>query len=308
MGLMNAILALSARHLGIEDCEKPAYAQNLSLDRNDAVSYYYKTLQYSQKAMQYDTYKTSLDLLAISMIISSYEMLDGSSKDWEKHLEGVFWIQRSQVIHGDSGGLRQAVWWAWLCQDVWAAFREKRKPFTFWRTVKTLEDLDAPEIAARSVYNFCQVVGYCSKKEREEGHQHLAYRSMEAEMLMQRLEDWKKWLTFEFEPLPCVPGTQADDSDVFPPVWIQPAAYGKIASSFLPGVSLTNHVLSSCCNATLLLFPDSDLPRPPTRRRSRAVFKAATPAQTLLQNGLQYCRHSKGSSIEHHVFAVCFYR
>lgn len=229
MGLMNAILALSARHLGIEGCEKPAYSQTITLDPNDAVSYYYKTLHYSQKAMQYDTYKTSLDLLAISLIISSYEMLDGSSKDWEKHLEGVFWIQRSQVIHGDSGGLRQAVWWAWLCQDVWAAFREKRKPLTFWRAAKTLEDLDAPEIAARSVYNFCQVVGYCSKKERDEGDGNLAYRSLEADILLQRLEDWKKWLTFEFEPLPSAPSPNGS-SDVFPPVWIQPAAYGMIES------------------------------------------------------------------------------
>lgn len=225
MGLMNAILALSARHLSLDDCDQPAYAETLTLDPNDAVGYYYKTLHYSQKAMQYDTYKTSLELLAISIIISTYEMLDGSSTDWEKHLEGVFWIQRSQTIHGDSGGLRQTVWWAWLCQDVWAAFREKRKPFTFWRASRTSEDLDPPEIAARSVYNFAQVVGYCSKKEREERKKDLAFRSFEADLLLQTLGDWKRYLTFEFDPLPLPPASQ-NSGEAFPPLWIQPPAYG----------------------------------------------------------------------------------
>jgi hypothetical protein len=124
---MNAVLALSCRHLSLN----PGISIDEPPDRNSALQYYYQTLHYVQKAMRYSSYQTSLELLATTLIISTYEMLDGSRKDWERHLEGVFWIQRSQVIHGESEGLKSAVWWAWLCQDVWAAFREKRKTFTF---------------------------------------------------------------------------------------------------------------------------------------------------------------------------------
>jgi len=100
---MKAILALSARHISLN----PSIAGEQTHDRNDALQYYNETLHYLSKAMQYDTYKTSLELLATVLIVSTYEMLDGSGKDWERHLQGVFWIQRSQVIHGDSKGLKQ---------------------------------------------------------------------------------------------------------------------------------------------------------------------------------------------------------
>jgi hypothetical protein len=66
-GLMNAILALSCRHLSL----------NPQLDKNEAprepaaLQYYYQTLHYVQKAMLYPSYKTSLELLATTLIISA---------------------------------------------------------------------------------------------------------------------------------------------------------------------------------------------------------------------------------------------
>lgn len=103
---MNAILALACRHLALNphlgDCNMPNKEES-------ALQYYYQTLHYVQMAMQYSGYKTSLELLATTLIISAYEMLDNSTNDWERHLEGVFWIQRSQTIHGESGGLHSAV-------------------------------------------------------------------------------------------------------------------------------------------------------------------------------------------------------
>ncbi|RSL83252.1 hypothetical protein CEP52_016765 [Fusarium oligoseptatum] len=220
IGLMNAVLALSARHLRIVNSDSPCNAAGYRPDPNDTIRYYWKTLHYSQKAMKYETYQTSLELLASAIIISSYEMLDGASTDWEKHLKGVFWIQRSQVIHGDSGGLRQAVWWAWLCQDVWAAFREKRKPFTFWQPTRSLAELDPNHLAARAVYNFAHIVGFCAE-ESEPGN--AALNTQKAALLLQRLETWKSYLTVEFNPLP---GPDSEDDKTFPLLWIQPAAFG----------------------------------------------------------------------------------
>ncbi|KAK2590335.1 hypothetical protein QQS21_011978 [Conoideocrella luteorostrata] len=194
---------------------------------DDTISYYYRTLHYSQEAMQYKTYKTSLELLASSVIISSYEMLDGSSTDWEKHLKGVFWIQRSQIIHGDSSGLRQAVWWAWICQDTWAALRERRKPFTFWKPVRHLTELSPFELAARAIRYFAHVVAYCATtREDHTSNSTPASRSSEARCLLKQINDWKSQLTVEFNPLP-LSTSPVGNQGMFVPIWIRPPALGK---------------------------------------------------------------------------------
>jgi hypothetical protein len=127
---MKAILALSAQHLS----RQSSMINNghfAPVDPNLPVQYYYETLHYVQTALQYDTYAHSEEILATALVISTYEMLDESDSGWQRHLKGVFWIQRSQDVNGASGGIRQAVWWAWLRQDIWAAFRERRRCFSF---------------------------------------------------------------------------------------------------------------------------------------------------------------------------------
>ena len=225
MGLLNAILALSARHLQIMNRDKPSYASGFRPSQDDTIGYYYRTLHYCQEAMQYEDYKTSLELLASAFIISAYEMLDGSNTDWEKHLKGVFWIQRSQVIHGHSDGLRQAVWWAWLCQDVWAAFREKRRPFTFWRPDSSLADLNPSELAARAVYNFAHVVGFCARDDAPKTPDYIAAKTHEADILSRQLDHWVSYLTAEFQPLPMV--TLDSESKPFPTLWLPSPAFGQ---------------------------------------------------------------------------------
>lgn len=108
-GLMKAVLALGARHMSIKPDEKGEE----NVDRTAAVQYYDETLRYLQSAMRFASYKSSLELHATVLVVSTYEMIDGTSKNWERHLKGVFWIQRSRDINGESGGLEQAIWWAW---------------------------------------------------------------------------------------------------------------------------------------------------------------------------------------------------
>lgn len=221
VGLLKAVLALSVRHLSLIPDQQPGR----QLDRNDALQYYNETLQYVQKAMAYDTYRTSLELLATCLIVSAYEMIDGSRRDWERHLKGVFWIQRSQIIHGDSQGLKQAVWWAWLCQDIWAAFREKRKAFTFWKPARAFGELSSHELAARSVYIMAQVVNYCSQEEIQAGGRDLGKRIDEADSLSRLLDGWQRALTIGFTPLP---PALVDAEEVFPPIWIHPCSFGGL--------------------------------------------------------------------------------
>lgn len=218
-GLLNAILALAFRHLALN----PQLDDNSTPNKEEAaLQYYYQTLHYVQKAMQYSGYKTSLELLATTLIISAYEMLDNSTKDWERHLEGVFLIQRSQTIHGESGGLHSAVWWAWLCQDIWAAFREKRKTLTFWVPQKPLSTLSPHELATRSIYNAAKVISYSADGVTVE---NIGRRIEEATRLRKMLDDWQRHLNIEFSPLPL--GSR-QHSSYFKPIWIRPPAFGMV--------------------------------------------------------------------------------
>ncbi|KAJ5081533.1 hypothetical protein NUU61_009797, partial [Penicillium alfredii] len=215
-GLMNAILALASRHLALNP---RLDNQNIPSKEEAALQYYYQTLHYVQRAMQYSGYKTSLDLLATTLIISAYEMLDNSTNDWERHLEGVFLIQRSQTIHGESGGLHSAVWWAWLCQDIWAAFREKRKTLTFWVPQNPLSVLTPHELASRSIYITAKVVSYCAEVATEENTRR---RTDGAARLRQMLDDWQRHLTIEFSPLPF--GSRENPA-YFRPIHIRPPSF-----------------------------------------------------------------------------------
>ncbi|KAI4729355.1 hypothetical protein E4T49_02798 [Aureobasidium sp. EXF-10728] len=214
-GLMKAILALCARHLSI----KPL--PDLAPDRTLAVQYYYETLQYLQQAMKSEAYLRSEELLVTCLIISTYEMIDGEGQSWERHLRGIFWVQRSREINGESGGLNQAIWWAWLRQDVWAAFREGRKVLSFFKPTKPYYAMDHWDIAARCVYLVAQCVNYSSVQEVEAGKSDLIMRLAKADELSTKLEDWYQHLTSHFNPLPCLTISQGP----FKPIWIHPPVF-----------------------------------------------------------------------------------
>jgi hypothetical protein len=214
-GIMKAVLALCTRHLSI----KPL--TNLAPDRTLAVQYYYETLQYLQQAMKDEAYLRSEELLVTCLIISTYEMIDGENQSWERHLRGIFWVQRSREINGESGGLNQAIWWAWLRQDVWAAFREGRKVFSFFRPTKPYFAMDHWDIAARCVYLVAQTVNYSSKQEVEAGKSDMVMRLAKADELSTKLEDWYQHLTSHFNPLPCHSASQGS----FKPTWIHPPVF-----------------------------------------------------------------------------------
>lgn len=225
VGLMKALLALSARHLSLHD----DFARNapesdtggisyLPIDRNAAVEYYYETLHYLNQAMQYPSYALSQEFIATATLISTYEMIDGSNHDWERHIKGVFWIQRYQNNDGESGGLRQAVWWAWLRQDIWVAMRERRRVFTIWQPKKHISTLTAPGLADRVIYLLAQCVNYASREESETTDPHL--RLERGNRLLYLLQEWLDYLPQEYNPLPSI-----QESDIFPPIWVYPPPF-----------------------------------------------------------------------------------
>jgi hypothetical protein len=206
-----------------------------------AIQYYYETLHYVQTALHFNSYAHSEEILATAIIISTYEMLDESASNWQRHLKGVFWIQRGQNVNGGSGGLRQAVWWAWLRQDLWAGFRERRKCFSFWRPDRGYDELSQDELACRSIYLLSQAVNYCAVGETNPAGdisssdpEVIRRRARAADELMGLLERWKGYLGAGFRPLPTsrtnhsissqgANGEEgADEEDVFQPIWIHP--------------------------------------------------------------------------------------
>lgn len=200
------------------------------------IGYYYETLHYIRSALLYKSYTHSEELLSTAIAISSYEMLDEAdgSGNWQRHLKGVFWIQRSQDVDGACGGLRQAVWWAWLRQDTWAAFRERRPCFSFWLPKQAVEDLSQLELANRAIYILAQAVNYSAeawKVESGTATDQMAEAQLKRrrESLLSHMERWKRCLGEEFDVLPT--STVAKD-DVFTPLWIHPPEYGVALQAY----------------------------------------------------------------------------
>ena len=223
VGLMNAILALSARNHAVSFISS---TDQVAQAKDEALKYYHESLHYLRIAMQYTSYQTSQELLATTLIISAFEMLDGSPQDWQRHLQGVFWIQRSQIIHGDSSGLQGAVWWAWLAQDIWAAYRSKRKVFTFWKPTKRFRELNPTQLATRAIFLLGQVINFvCGGEEcNNDIAAAITTKLAQTKALEKMLDEWESLLTIEFTPLPSYDN---ESSPVFAMIMIHPPIFAS---------------------------------------------------------------------------------
>ena len=222
-GLLNAIMALSSYH---QSLDKTSPTEERAV-QNSALQYYYQTLHYVQKAMRYRSYQDSLELMATTLIISTYEMFRGSRKDWQQHLQGVFWILRSRQIEVETSSLESTTWWAWLRQDIWAAFRERRRTYSTWAPKKTYAELSSHELASRSVWILAQVVNFCAVDASEEAEAASIPRRRDwAKALWRMLQEWESHLTIEFSELPA---RSHQDSEVFKPRLIHPQCFGELS-------------------------------------------------------------------------------
>jgi hypothetical protein len=235
-GLLNAILALSSYHRVLEESASESDAGKPV--RPNGLQYYYQTLHYVQKAMQYPSYRSSLELTATSIIVSTYEMLHGSSNDWQRHLQGVFWMLRSRQIEVERSSLESTIWWAWLQQDIWVAFTEKRRTYSTWTPKKLCRELESHELAGRALWLLAQVVNYYSLDLKGDTALTVQERVSWAGQLHEMLDEWDACLTPEFSPLPT--STLADS--VFQLQMIHPQSYGMPEAALVGTVLGTNLV------------------------------------------------------------------
>lgn len=249
-GLLKSILAVGAKHMSLRsrnvsdmgilgnnlapnvNSQTSPAATRLSPDSDSAPShmatqYYYETLQYLSQTLLYPSYSDSHEILATATMISTYEMFDvdnaPSSGVWEQHLRGSFWIQRSQDNDGEStDGLRQAVWWAWLRQDIWAAFQAGRPTITFWNARRPLEDLNSDELGTRILYICGKCVKYAASDEIL-SDQDPRERMKQGDRLLCVLDDWYRSLPASYQPVNVT--MNANPNTVFPPIWIHPMTH-----------------------------------------------------------------------------------
>lgn len=108
LGLLKSLLAVAARHLAA--LNQPSFPQPTSDSNlvnpliNVATQYYYETLHYLSQNLNQGSYSKSREIIATALLISTYEMFDAEGQynngAWERHLRGIFWIQRSQNNNG----------------------------------------------------------------------------------------------------------------------------------------------------------------------------------------------------------------
>ncbi|EEU34005.1 uncharacterized protein NECHADRAFT_1963, partial [Fusarium vanettenii 77-13-4] len=273
-GLLKAILAVAAKHmsLGLKARQRQDDGRNSSENSSSsppeatssgrpqerdqspahmATQYYYETLQYLSQTLLYPSYAKSHEILATAIMISTYEMFDAdgtsTSGNWERHLRGAFWIQRSQDNDGESiDGLRRAVWWAWLRQDIWAAFRAGRPTLTIWRPWKRLEDLDSDELATRMVYICAKCVEFAAL-DKTSPDQDIRQRIEHGNKLLQALEDWNRILPSSYRPVTSATGSQTK----FQSIWFHPPNHAGAIQMyhFAKAVVLLNQPTTGGLNA-----------------------------------------------------------
>jgi hypothetical protein len=153
--------------------------------------------------------------------------------NWDRHLRGAFWIQRTMDSSGESSdGLQRAVWWAWLRQDIWAAFRTGRPALTIHQPQIPMSELTTTELATRIIYIAAKAVQFAATP--KEGD--IAGYLEAGETLMRMLDAWKRILPESFDPISVAasqasPGS-ATESHQVSPIWIHPPSHAAAIQTY----------------------------------------------------------------------------
>lgn len=239
-GILKSVLAVAALHKSFYTSQDPGILsvsnlvstpteQSAQSDKQIAAQYYYETISWLSQAMQLPGYAHSPEILANAALISWYEAFESdTSMNWERHLKGVFWIQRSQNTDGESKGLRKAVWWSWLRQDIWAAIRHGRRTLTIHQPSKMASELDRDDLACRILFILAKAVSYASPEAQHT--LELEQRLAEGQELLAMLREWHGLLPDDFRPLTMT--VKASAPSRYPPVWIHPPMFAAAMQAF----------------------------------------------------------------------------
>jgi hypothetical protein len=253
VGLMKSLLAVGACHMDLyQDANvgteatsqaQPGTPASTSsappTTRKIAEHFYYETLHYLSQNLLYQSYTSSHEILATAIMISTYEMFGTAStsdhSNWDRHLRGAFWIQRNADSNGESiDGFQRAVWWAWLRQDVWAAFRTGRPALTIHQPRIPMAELTSEGLATRIIYIAAKCVQFAATPKQGD----IAGYIEAGETLLRMLDAWKRILPPSFEPIPIASAPQAAspasaaEPTQMTSIWIHPPAHAAAIQTY----------------------------------------------------------------------------
>jgi hypothetical protein len=246
VGLLKSILAVGACHMALYQDQNngneptpyihsgtPASSSGASTTtRKVAQQFYYETLHYISQNLVYQSYTSSHEILTTGIMISTYEMFgtvgNPDHSNWDRHLRGAFWIQRNSGTSGESAnGLQRAVWWAWLRQDIWAAFWTGRPALTIHQPRTPMAELTSEGLATRIIYIAAKCVQFAATPKQGD----IAGYIEAGETLLRILDAWKQLLPPSFEPIPIASAPQVTSpssllgANQIHPIWIHPPAH-----------------------------------------------------------------------------------
>ncbi|KAL3467672.1 fungal-specific transcription factor domain-containing protein [Aspergillus heterothallicus] len=222
--LMYSCLALSAKHSALK-----APADEERKCDNVAIFYHQKAVKALSTLLADSEWASNDAILASSIILSTYEMLDVAGESFGSHLKGVAFFLQSQGVNGDSCSIKGAAYWTWFRHEIWAALQTGRRMFLddkYWqpKVVENFEGLSVEDIANRAIFVFGQCVSFFNDDTIGEGldadEKRKAQRTRATE-LDTALETWKEKLPlstayFLFDESP---PTERSASYRFPSQW-----------------------------------------------------------------------------------------
>ncbi|KAK6001804.1 hypothetical protein QM012_002294 [Aureobasidium pullulans] len=270
--LLNAVFAASARHLSTISEFDPIVSN-----------------KYNQECLKHLIPKLSdadaimdENLLAATVILRHLEELEisMSGSDTENHLLGTHLLMSAQEHHRAlAGGLRKAVYWFGLRQEIYVSFLKQRpihdsfKRCTMDVPLNPIDDFDwANSIIARTG----EVIQFCFD-ERE--HSTTNY-----DHIVQHFDAWFIQKPDSYMPIYSV---EANSTNIFPELWLGVAhrnalkEVGEVLKDqikIICGIALSNHSISaSYVHASMMIAMGGD--RFTERREQEGLFEILTKAQ-----------------------------
>ena len=204
--LLYAILAFSARQLG----------RLGQMDPMTADYFHHKCVKDMIPLLKDTNGVYDGKLLAATVILRMYEMLEASSEDLERHLLGSSSLIRLEGYSESWDPLRKAAFWVYLRQDILWAEKNRRCTIVnldecFVEGLSLFSDASDDTWANRMYYLLAKVINLC--------YRHETISSVGWHLLLHDLESWREQLPPSFEPYFYL-NPDTDESNPFPAVWL----------------------------------------------------------------------------------------
>ncbi|CAI7669022.1 unnamed protein product [Penicillium crustosum] len=194
--LMNSCLALSAKQLALKSSD-----EEMATREKVAVKYHQKAIKAISSILADSACAWHDEILASSVILSTYEMFDVAGESFGAHLKGLAFFLQSRGVYGNATGIKGAAYWTWYRHEIWAALQTGQQMTlneSYWRPedVDSFENLSIEEISNRAIFLLGQCVSFCNTKKVTEGMTHLDRTEQEKRLaaLQHALEEWKEKL------------------------------------------------------------------------------------------------------------------